>query len=418
VGSGLAGFTDGSYAEASFRKPQGIAAIGDVLYVADTENHAIRAVDLRAEVVKTVAGTGEIGAGPIVGEGPAREIKLRSPWDIVAVGDKLYVALAGSHQVAAFSPKEGTLAPFAGDGQERRVDGVGMAASFAQPSGLATDGSTLFVADSETSSIRTVSIATRQVKTLVGRDLFVFGDVDGPASGVRFEHPLGVAWADGAVWAVDTYNSKLKRIDPVTGETHTVVGGRDHKALFEPEGIAAAGSDLLVADTKHHRIVRVKRSDGSAQPIALTGLTVPSAGVAVAAPAPTLATDRIVLGDVPLLPTGETVVHFGWRAPAGTGVNEEAPFHLDWTSSDGLALVPTPLRTTGASVHDGFDIKVTPIAGGEGGRLEGQLSLVICDVTTHRVCVPVRRAIELTFRTATSKTDARTVMIPLPEAKP
>jgi thiol-disulfide isomerase/thioredoxin len=185
IGSGLAGFTDGGFAEASFRKPQGLATAGDVLYVADTENHAIRAIDLRAHTVATIAGTGELGTSPPGAAVPARSTKLRSPWDLTLVGDVLYVALAGSHQIGALSLHDGTIAAFAGDGQERRLDGAGMVSSFAQPSGLTTDGKSLFVADAETSSIRAVSLTTRDVHTLVGQDLFVFGDVDGPAPAVR-----------------------------------------------------------------------------------------------------------------------------------------------------------------------------------------------------------------------------------------
>ena len=69
VGTGLAGFTDGGYAEASFKKPQGLAEAGDLVYVADTENHAIRAVDLKAKTVSTLAGNGQLshrrtGSGP------------------------------------------------------------------------------------------------------------------------------------------------------------------------------------------------------------------------------------------------------------------------------------------------------------------------------------------------------------------
>ena len=167
IGSGLAGMTDGGYAEASFKKPQGLAVSGDLVYVADTENHALRVIDRKARTVKTVAGTGEIAHTHFTEKGKARETALRSPWDLAVVKDSVYVALAGSHVIALFDPKSGTIEPFAGDGAERRYDEKGLDASFAQPSGLATDGTTLWSADSETSSIRAITIATRVVKTLV-----------------------------------------------------------------------------------------------------------------------------------------------------------------------------------------------------------------------------------------------------------
>ena len=419
VGSGLAGFTDGGFAEASFRKPQGLTESGDLVYVADTENHAIRAIDRHAHMVTTVAGTGELGAGPLAGRTPARTTKLRSPWDVVLVGGVVYISLAGSHQIAALSPREGTLEPFAGDGEERRLDGAGLAASFAQPSGIASDGKTLFVADSESSSIRAVTLATRDVRTLVGQDLFVFGDVDGPAPRVRLEHPVGIAFGAGALWVADTYNSKIKRIDLATGVTKTLVGEREHQTLFEPEGLFVRGNDLVVADTKHHRIELVDVSTGAARPFVITGLNVPSVGVAIEVAHSTAeGAERISLGEVPLAATGTSKVHFDWKTPSGTGINEEAPFRLNWISSDGLAAVPVPIRSTGASVQHGFDLEVTPIAGTQGGRLVGELSVVLCDTTTHLVCVPVRRSIELGFRVATTRTEAARVIIPLPEAKP
>ena len=424
VGSGLAGFTNGGFAEASFRRPRGLAAVGDLVYVADTENHALRVIDRRARTVTTVAGTGELGASPLGDAAPARTTKLRSPWDLVAVGDTVYVALAGSHRDRRVRPRDGSIRAFAGDGEERRMDGAGMASSFAQPSGLTTSGTSLFVADAETSSIREVSLATRDVHTLVGQDLFVFGDVEGPAPRARLAHPVGVGWGAGGagmLWVADTYNSKIKRLDLATDVTTTLVGGRDHALLFEPEGIAVHGEDLVVADTNHHRIVRVSIASGALAPIELSGLRAPSVGVALEAArevARPSASETLVLEEVALAGRGSATVHFDWKTPRGTGINEEAPFRIAWTSSDGLASVPTPIRSTGATVQHGFDLTVAPIAGTTGGRLAGELSLVLCDTSTHLVCVPVRRAIELPFRIATTANDTATVFIPLPEAKP
>ena len=288
IGTGLAGMTDGGYAEASFRKPQGLAVSGDLLYVADTENHALRVVDRKARTVKTVAGTGEIAHKQLDERSKARETALRSPWDLVVVKDLVYVALAGSHMIAAFDPRAGTIERWAGDGVERRYDNTGAEASFAQPSGITTDGTTLWVADSETSSIRAVTIATREVKTLVGKDLFVFGDVDGAPDLARLEHPLGIAVLGRALFVADTYNSKIKRLDLATSSVRTLVGARDHKDLFEPSGLVARAAgggaggaggskdtELIVVDTKHHRLARVlvnAGGDAKVEPIAIRGL--------------------------------------------------------------------------------------------------------------------------------------------------
>ncbi|MEO5731682.1 MAG: thioredoxin-like domain-containing protein, partial [Byssovorax sp.] len=115
IGSGLAGKADGSFTEASFSRPGGLAEVGSDLFVADTGNHTLRRIDRRAGAVTTVAGTGEIGAGRLSPqERPARSVALRSPWDLLEVRGNLYVALAGSHQIGAFDPQHGTLRLLAG----------------------------------------------------------------------------------------------------------------------------------------------------------------------------------------------------------------------------------------------------------------------------------------------------------------
>ncbi len=436
VGSGLAGATDGGWAEASFKKPQGLAEAGDLVYVADTDNHVVRVIDRAKRTVATVAGKGVLADTVLRRKGAARELALRSPWDVAFVpdkeGGKLYVALAGSHQIALYDPKAATIEPFAGDGAEKRIDGKGEDASFAQPSGLTTDGKTLWVADPESSSIRAIDLATRTVKTVVGKDLFVFGDEDGAASAVRLAHPLGLVYGAPkgqrpALWIVDTYNSKVKRIDVATGSTRTVAGSRDHAALFEPSGITIAGGELVVADTKHHRLARVVLSAegaGKVEPIALTKLAAPARGIAVAGAAdagpaspPAEKAEKVEIPEVRIRPDAPTVVKVGWSAPQGTAVNDDAPFRVRWNRSDGLAEAPSDVKSTGSAVKDGFQIEVQPMAGAPNATLAGEIDLVICDVATHSVCVPVKRSLELGFMAVKDAAPEARIQVPLPQAK-
>ncbi len=287
VGDGARGNVDGPFATARFAHPQGMTALGGVLYVADTENHELRAIDLKAKTVKTIAGDGKLGEGHLEGSKPAKKTTLRSPWDVLALDGLVYIALAGSHQLATYDPKEDVIALYAGTGREDRIDGARLGKSaFAQPSGLATDGVSLFVLDSETSSVRRVDRKAGVVSTLVGKSLFTFGDVDGDKETARLQHPVGLAYGDGALWVADTYNSKLKRVDPKTGATKTVASpGAAHGDLFEPAGLAVmpttnAGTLLLVADTDHDRIVSYLVGD-SAPPKAwpITGLSAPKPAV-------------------------------------------------------------------------------------------------------------------------------------------
>lgn len=276
IGSGKPGLRDGGFDEARFSQPQGMAVRGNVIYVADTENHAIRRIDLAERSVTTIAGTGrQLRQAPVIDPRPAKNIDLSSPWDLYLADDFLYVAMAGCHQIWRMNLKDGRIGVYAGNAVEDIVDGRRLPpaayrmgfASFAQPSGLASDGSFLFVADSEGSSIRSIPLRTNEdVRTIVGTAwlsyarLFTFGDRDGPREQVLLQHPLGVAYLDGYLYVADTYNNKIKRIHAVSGETVTLLGdaeagNSDQPPRFnEPGGIAAAKGRLFVADTNNHAI--------------------------------------------------------------------------------------------------------------------------------------------------------------------
>jgi len=138
----------------------------------------------------------------------------------------------------------------AGSGYEQLEDGTLEDGGLNQPSGLTTDGKRIYFADAEASAIRSADFETSgALKTLVGTGLFDFGDVDGIGRAVRLQHPLGVAWADGALFIADTYNGKLKRLEPGSLMVSTLAGGLD-----EPGGLSAAGGKVYVADTNHHAI--------------------------------------------------------------------------------------------------------------------------------------------------------------------
>jgi hypothetical protein len=127
------------------------------------------------------------------------------------------------------------------------------------------------------------------------------------------------------------------------------------------------------------------------------------------------ASEPIEAPEVAVRATG-TTVHVVWSAPAGTGVNEDAPFKVRWSRSEGLD-APPEMKSTGAKVKDGFDVPVKPLPGAPRATLGGTLDLVVCDVLTHKVCVPVKRTLDLGFLvTKDAPLDAKLV-VALPEAK-
>jgi thiol-disulfide isomerase/thioredoxin len=283
IGGPEPGFADGDFATARFYRPQGMAlgAAGRILYVADTENHAIRAVDLVDGRVETIAGTGrQTRSYPGIG-GPGTAVALNSPWDLERLGDDLYVAMAGSHQVWRMDLAGGTIGPWAGSGREGISGGPLASATLAQPSGLTTDGEWIYFADSEASAIRAASLAAGgKVRRIVGTGLFDFGDADGVGDRVRLQHPLGVAYnpGDGLLYVADTYNSKIKTVDQKTRRVRTLLGGDGHgwrdgaePLFYEPGGLDLAAGKLYVADTNNHAVRVVDLATLEASTVVLQG---------------------------------------------------------------------------------------------------------------------------------------------------
>ena len=123
IGGPGKGLRDGGYREARFFMPQGLAlADENTLYVADTENHVIRRVDLAARTVGTAAGTGE-QVYQRFNDGLASELGLNSPWDVLWHDGWLYIAMAGQHQVWRLDPARGHLEEYAGTRREELKDG-------------------------------------------------------------------------------------------------------------------------------------------------------------------------------------------------------------------------------------------------------------------------------------------------------
>ncbi|AFY34967.1 thioredoxin-like domain-containing protein [Calothrix sp. PCC 7507] len=288
IGTGKPGFIDGDFSEAQFFAPQGMAfdEENQILYIADTENHALRRVDLRHQLVKTIAGTGKQSRNIHPHSGAGLETELNSPWDLVKVGNNLFIAMAGPHQIWQMDLETGIINTYAGTGAEACVDGSLTESAFAQPSGITTDGKELYIADSEVSSIRSVGIVEpRQVKTVCGSGgLFSFGDVDGQGENVRLQHCLGVEYAQNYLWVADTYNHKIKLVSPSTRNCQTVLGdgsaglqdgeGKNSR-FFEPSGLSVINSHLYVADTNNHVIRRVDLNTFEVTTLKFPGLCAP-----------------------------------------------------------------------------------------------------------------------------------------------
>ena len=268
IGDGTRGLVDGSAGVARFSEPSGLTLLpadvaercGYDLVVADTVNHCLRGVSLDIGEVRTVAGTGAqwMQGDPLP---PASEpadagTPLSSPWDVVwsPAAGAVIIAMAGIHQLWAFDAVTGQVSVYAGTTNEGLVDGELEKAWFAQTSGLAIDDEgTVWLADSETSSLRHVRNGV--VHSDIGRGLFDFGHVDGAAADALLQHPLGVAvLPDGSIAIADTYNGAVRRYDPQTKQVSTLATG-----LAEPSDVVVVpdeqrGHVLLVVESAAHQL--------------------------------------------------------------------------------------------------------------------------------------------------------------------
>lgn len=262
AGEGGRGFEDGI--SGRLDTPQGLCFVGDTLYIADAENHAVRALSLDTGELRTLAGIGRQLRTGADEEGGA----LSSPWDVTVAGRSLYIAMAGNHQIWSIDLRSGEATVHAGSGREDIADGPRRDAALAQPMGIVADGERLYFVDAESSAVRwaeTGPSGEGSVGTVVGTGLFDFGDRDGAGDEVRMQHQQGIArHPSGRLLVADSYNDALKWVDVAERRVETWARG-----LSEPGGVACARTGAYVADTNAHRLVRVGWESGEVEEVEL-----------------------------------------------------------------------------------------------------------------------------------------------------
>jgi thiol-disulfide isomerase/thioredoxin len=430
IGTGTPGAADGAYDKASFFRPQGMALDGDALYVADTENHLLRRVDLKARTVQTVAGTGK-QSHEYFETGPARNVALNSPWDLQLVGRTLYIAMAGPHQIWKLDLDKAEVSTYAGSGREARQDGPLLEAGFAQPSGLATDGKRLFVADSEANIVRAIDFASGVVITLAGGDLFDFGDVDGSGNDVRLQHPLGLLTFGDKVLIADTYNHKIKQLDPETQTVTTLFGAggpgqNDGSApsFYEPGGLSVASDKLYIADTNNHAIRVVDLKTKTTATLRIKGLQPPASSVATdmseSNGGPNSEETKLATQQVRAASNGTLIVQV--ELPAGYHLNPMAPqryrvsvekgfpnFNLFVLGGSGPVAKSKETKQTSNSLKLPILIPFASSAGGD-AELRIQVTLFYCredNTGTCRIKTLVWRAPISVVKDPTASTEIR-----------
>ncbi|MBN2289253.1 MAG: redoxin domain-containing protein [Candidatus Glassbacteria bacterium] len=391
IGSGIEGNEDGSFEEAKFFRPQGMAydPAAGVLYIADTENHTVRKADLASRTVTTILGTGVQGRG-ILQAGTGTEVALNSPWDLLLEAGELRIAMAGPHQLWTMNTATYRPEVFAGTGREDLLDGPALQAQLAQPSGLASGGRAVYFADSETSSVRKVEDG--RVKTLVGSGIFDFGDVDGDFRQARLQHPLGVFWHGGLLYVADTYNNKVKVLDPAGRKVATLIGTgesgrRDGPAgeatLNEPNGLVFLRGKLYIADTNNSLVRVYDPGRDSVGTLGLSGLEKLSRGEFPNARKVMLPGKRVS----PEVRELEVSVEPG----RGLEINREAPNRLEVSSSDLAVARILPFTDPSGD----FKVKV-PLDLSEGETtLKVELEVYYCETDWKSLCFVEQVVFEL-----------------------
>lgn len=259
AGDGTLGYADGEALSARFNKLHNAARLPDGrLWLSDHQNHAIRQYDPKTRQVSTVAGNGSAG---FAGDGgPASAARLSQPHCIELTPDGTAVLIAdiGNRRVRKIDLASGTISTVAGNG-ERGVPADGSMASespLVDPrAAIADSKGNIYILERSGNALRMLDSGGR-IRTVAGTGQK--GAADGPALTATLNSPKHMCLADnGVIYIADDGNHLIRRYDPQQSNITTVDLG-DYK-LKNPHGVAFRDGSVYIADSFHHRILRVKQ---------------------------------------------------------------------------------------------------------------------------------------------------------------
>lgn len=257
IGTGEPGFKDGDLTQASFNGPAGLAydEAANVLYIADSYNHAIRKVSLSEERVETLMGIGRpgpAGQNKIIGTNSP----INYPTGLMVKGYDLYIAMTGTSEIWKIDTRTEVAERIAGSGEFGFTDGNALDARLAAPAEFSSDPSgALFFTDAQGSALRYLDNGL--VKTELGEGIFSFGYEDGRKKDVRFQYPHGMASYGEMIYMADTYNHTIRMVEPFKGSSETLIGDPDFPPGYRngeepllrlPMDVAVLDDRLYIAD--------------------------------------------------------------------------------------------------------------------------------------------------------------------------
>lgn len=258
------GLQDGIFDVARFNFPSGILYNDGILYVADTQNHALRAINFKSGRVETLIGNKERGL-VLKGETDALNFALALPLDLEFLGDKNKIAIAnsGTNQILLFDLKTNKIKPLAGSGVEGIIDGKFPKNSLTQTSSLSFYDGNLYFIDSSTSSLR-VYEKDGNIRTLIGDNLSDSGGhKDGDKKTALMQHPLDLFVNKNGVYISDSFNHKIRKYQFNSKTIKDLFGDKRGNSLGEnvefdePDGVVIVDNDMFVVDGNNNRIVKI-----------------------------------------------------------------------------------------------------------------------------------------------------------------
>lgn len=404
IGTGTGGFDDGAFDSATFNKPQGMALRDNRLYIADTNNHAIRLANLDSREVSTAAGTGIMGRGFNSFYATISEpltFNLRSPWDVeFGDGDTLYIAMAGTHQIWEMDVVLGLLRPSVGYGKEGMFNQRLDSSELAQPSGLYYENGKLYFADSESSTIRVADYINSEVHTVSGtldNNLFDFGDIDGELGESRLQHPLDVDGGGDLIYFADTYNSRIKTI-AANDVTATLsgqggVGGFADGSLDEAEFDEPGGLDyvelpdgsrkIYVADTNNHAIRVIDLDTEQVSTVEFPNPQALQIEDRVTIIGGNRAADEALVLDEQTLASGDGEIVLSLDIPEGYKLNPLAVSLATWSTGGDAMTITDENREV---IIENTNVRIPVMLEAGSGTLYGELTIYFCEAVNESLC--------------------------------
>jgi hypothetical protein len=283
AGALSSGSANGAPGVARFFLPIGITTDGVNLYVADSNNHTIRKVVIATGQVSLLAGAAGLNAFVNAPTGPGTVARFDTPQGITTDGTSLYVADTNNHAIRKVVISTGVVTTLAGDGSQGSQDSPGTV-QFASPGGITTDGTYLFVADTNNHAIRKVNKVSGFTETIAGASPDIVPDSpdfldDATGTNARFDSPQGITTDGTNLYVTDTNNFRIRKISMTAPYGVSTLAGTGTPGIADGDGLLSAefatpigittdGANLYVADALSHTIRKVNKVSGFTETIA------------------------------------------------------------------------------------------------------------------------------------------------------